>query len=86
MEREYIIISLKHSRDRFCYWMPNDSGYTENPFQAGRYPESIVRNRPDYYNNGTSTLAVPAESMEWLAPAITRTSATIKQLRNLANA
>ncbi len=86
MEREYIIISLKHSRDRFCYWMPNDSGYTENPFQAGRYPESIVRKRPDYYNNGTSTLAVPADRMERLAPFITRTSSTIAQLRSLAAA
>lgn len=57
---KYIIISLKHStKDKRCFWRAFNSGYTYYPFNAGQYDEALVKLKPDYYNDGISTIAIP---------------------------
>lgn len=60
---EYIIISLKHSEpEQLAFWGPNDTGYTSNPFAAGRYTEDQIKAQPAYYNDGHNSIAVPTSS------------------------
>jgi hypothetical protein len=57
---KYIIISLKHGTGvKPCFWKANDAGYTNYPFNAGIYDEEQVKARPDYYNNGYGSVAIP---------------------------
>ena len=56
----YIILSLKHSEGKQpCFWKPDNAGYTIFPWAAGIYAEDKVRDRPNYYNDGVNTLAIP---------------------------
>lgn len=57
---QYIILSLSHSTiEEPMFWRANDMGYTNSPFAAGKYTEEQVKENPDYYNNGLSTVAIP---------------------------
>jgi hypothetical protein len=57
---KYIIISLSHGTGKKpCFWKANDAGYTNYPFNAGIYTEEQVKARPDYYNDGLSSVAIP---------------------------
>ena len=54
MSKEYLILSLKHTpwKGRLVWWRPDDSGYTTNLLEAGRYAEEKVKEIESYYNNG----------------------------------
>lgn len=57
---KYIIISLSHGTGKSpVFWRANAAGYTNSPFAAGIYTEEQVKARPDYYNDGLSTVAIP---------------------------
>ena len=61
----YYILSLKWSvGDLFVWWQSNNSGYTSNLEKAGKYSREQVGEKPDYYDNGKDTLAVPCELVE----------------------
>lgn len=56
----YIIIDISHGTgEEPMFWRANDSGYTTSPFAAGIYTEEQVKARPDYYNDGYNTVAIP---------------------------
>lgn len=56
---KYVILSLKWSRGPvLVWWQPHNSGYTPNLDDAGRYSAEEVAAKPDYYDNGESTLAI----------------------------
>ncbi|HNC14205.1 MAG TPA: hypothetical protein PLF59_20660 [Cyclobacteriaceae bacterium] len=60
MDKQYIILSLKHSRkDEPVFWCANDAGYTNSPFNAGRYTEAQIKESPRYYNDGFNSIAIP---------------------------
>ena len=65
-ERQYYILSLKHSPADGCalWWLPKCAGYTKNLLDAGKYPESEVSADPDYFNDGTATRAVACDAVE----------------------
>jgi hypothetical protein len=57
--KAYVILSLNHSdKDSLCFWRPDNSGYTTNPWQAGIYTEEQVKGDPEYYNDGYNTIAI----------------------------
>jgi hypothetical protein len=64
---DYYILSLKWTRsgeECVTWWGPDNSGYVESIDKAGRYSEARVRANPSYYDNRTSTLAIPCEVAE----------------------
>lgn len=68
---EFFILSLKWTReDLLCWWAPKNSGYTSIVSLAGRYSRSDVEAMPGYYNNGTSTLAIPCTEVEKVAELV----------------
>lgn len=57
---KYIILSPKHSEgNEPTFWRPNCSGYTTIPWAAGVYDEKEVKERPDYFNDGYCSVAIP---------------------------
>lgn len=73
MEREYFVLSIKHTQRCDPYivlWGDNDSGYRGKVESAGRYPESQINAHLGYYNNGCDTVAVPCDVAEPLAFAV----------------
>ena len=68
---EFFILSLKWTReDLLCWWAPKNSGYTSILTQAGRYSRADVEAMPSYYNNGTSTIAIPCAEVEKVAELV----------------
>ncbi|MEN6567172.1 MAG: hypothetical protein ABFC57_12830 [Veillonellales bacterium] len=65
---EYYILSLKWSKhqDEFCWWGPNNCGYTSNLKQAGLYTKEQIESDKNYYDNGETTKAIPASSIDKL--------------------
>lgn len=71
----YYILSLKHSpvHGDALWWGPDNCGYTADLNHAGLYDEDGVRAKPEYYNNGKDTKAIPwplvkgltKETMDW---------------------
>jgi len=69
-EREYFVISVAHTQRSNPYIMlfgDEDSGYRGHIETAGRYPESLVKLRLAYYNDGLCNIAVPCDVLEPLA-------------------
>lgn len=69
MSEKFYILSLKHSAkhdDYITLWRPNDSGYTIYLPYAGKYTDREINARPDYYNNGRTTVAVPCSEVDAL--------------------
>lgn len=69
-EREFYILSLKWTRapNRLAtWWRPDNAGYCWHLPQAGRYPESAVREKLDYYNSGCGTIAIPCDVVDAVA-------------------
>lgn len=66
---EFYILSLKWTRrsELITWWAPDNNGYTTCLDQAGRYPRAKVEAMQGYYNNGTSTIAVPCEQVDAVA-------------------
>lgn len=65
---EFFVLSLRWTRgESLTWWCPNNSGYTIVLEQAGRYSRSAVDGNPAYYNNGTTTLAIPCADVERVA-------------------
>ncbi|PZT51998.1 hypothetical protein [Paenibacillus silvae] len=62
---QYYLLSLKWSKgkDKYVWWGPENSGYTEDLNQAGIYTEEDLDKRPLYYRN-TTTYAVPVETVK----------------------
>jgi hypothetical protein len=57
----FLILSIKWSgthRGEIVWWQSNAEGYTTEIPKAGRYTAQQIAERPDYYNNGRSTLAI----------------------------
>jgi hypothetical protein len=65
----YHIFSLKHSPwgNEAVWWRPDDDGYTSHIDQAGVYREELINARPEYYNNGTDTIAIPVEEVSLIS-------------------
>lgn len=60
---KYIILSLEHGHGKApIFWKADCVGYTPWPFDAGIYDEKEINDRPDYFNNGFSALAIPLTS------------------------
>lgn len=57
---KFIIYSPKEStKDKAVFWQSNNSGYTDFLIDAGRYDETEVMARENYYNNGYTSIAIP---------------------------
>lgn len=57
---KYVILSLTHSDGNTpCFWKANNAGYTVWPFNAGIYTAAEVNEDKSYYDNGSSTIAIP---------------------------
>lgn len=68
---QFYILSLPWTReDTLTWWSPNNSGYTSILEHAGRYSREQVTARPDYYNNGESTIAVPCSDVDAVAKRV----------------
>ena len=70
MADQYIIVSVTHNNRHDKYillWRPDDKGYTFLVHNAGRYDKERVMSHLDYYNSGSSNLAVPASLIELMA-------------------
>lgn len=69
--QEFYILSLSHTTadapSPALWWRANDCGYTENLAQAGRYTVQQVQAKPDYYDNGRTTRAVPCVDADMVA-------------------
>ena len=63
---EYYVLSLRWTvgEDYITFWRPNNSGYTTDINQAGRYSQEAIINNPTYYDDCKTTLAVPCEEVE----------------------
>lgn len=59
---EYYILSLKwsKSKEKYVWWGPDNSGYTEDLNVAGIYTEEQLSERPLYYKND-NTYPVPVD-------------------------
>ena len=57
----YLILSLKWSNthEHLVWWGPNNAGYTADIDKAGRYTAERVQANSGYYDNDTTTRAVP---------------------------
>lgn len=68
---EYYLLSLKWSngKEKYVWWGPDNSGYTEDVNQAGVYTEEDIAKRPLYYRN-TSTYPVPVEIVKQMTSQI----------------
>ncbi len=69
-EREYFVLSVGHTQRSNPYivlWAADNSGYRGRVETAGRYPESLVKSKLDYYNCGCDNVAVPCDVLEPLA-------------------
>lgn len=57
----YLILSLKWSegKDHLVWWQTDNSGYTPDIDKAGRYTAEQVSKQPSYYDNESTTRAVP---------------------------
>jgi hypothetical protein len=67
---DFYIVSVKHTRRDQQYitvWRPNDCGYAWPLSWAGKYDETSIKARPDYYHNGYDSFAVPCEVLDELA-------------------
>jgi hypothetical protein len=64
---KYLILSLKWSPDKASgfavWWGPNSHGYFTDMDKAGRYTQEQIDERPGYYDNGVSTLAIPEQTV-----------------------
>lgn len=65
----YLILSLKWSPKcgRAVWWGPLACGYFTDIEKAGVYTQEQIDSDPGYYNNGTSTIAVPQSQVVPLA-------------------
>lgn len=63
------ILSLKHSPigNEAVWWRPNAAGYTTKLEDAGKYSDEQVSKNPMYFNNGTTSQAIPVFSVELVA-------------------
>ena len=69
----YVILSLTWTRKGdtlLKWWLPGNTGYTINFDKAGRYSPAEVEKRPEYYNNGKTTLAIRADLAEKYARSV----------------
>lgn len=62
---EYYLLSLKwsKSKEKYIWWGPNGSGYTEDLNKAGVYTDEDLDKNPLRYRN-SSTYAVPVETVK----------------------
>lgn len=85
MDERFYILSLKWSKitDRvLTWWGPKNNGYAFRLEDAGQYTRVEIEADRRYYDNGTSTRAVPCAVVEALAePVIDVESRTINRER-----
>lgn len=75
---EFFILSMRRTRgESLTWWCPNNSGYTSTLEQAGRYSRSAVEGNLAYYDNGTTTLAIPCADVESVAGRVVPNSSTL---------
>ncbi len=70
--QQYYIVSLKHTRreDRYIsFWRDRDAGYAYPLSWAGQYDAERVLERPQYYHNQDTTIAVRCELVDALGVA-----------------
>jgi len=95
---EYFVLSIKHTKKTDAYislWRPGNAGYCWPLPWAGIYTYRAVDKEPDYYNNGTDTIAVhwsaavalvtqprPGTVDGDVGPVILNTKENWKKLRN----
>ena len=71
MADEFFIFSLRWTKEDYAtWWCPNNSGYTSVISNAGRYARELVEAKPDYYNNGITTIAIPCDEVEKVAQLV----------------
>jgi hypothetical protein len=84
---DMIIMSVKHTqrRDKYItFWRPDDKGYCWALENAGRYPDTHVRQHLGYYDSGCSNVAVPAEAVLFLSSAAVIEGRFVTAVRNTA--
>lgn len=61
----FVILDMKYTKDskQAAFWRANCSGRTVNPFNAGHYTQAEIDSSPEYYNNGTETVAFPLDQI-----------------------
>ncbi len=67
MSSLFYVLSLKWSRRHhgvLSWWGPKNSDYVFRLEDAGQYTEAEIAAAPSYYNNGSSTVAVPVEVVQ----------------------
>ncbi len=58
VEDTFFVLSLDRSLEFAVWWGPNDSCYTHDIDQAGRYTGAQIAEKPSHYNDGTKNRAV----------------------------
>lgn len=65
----FYVMCIKYPPVGNCvsFWKPRACGRTTDLGQAGIYTREEIEERPDYYDNGRSTIAVPCAEVEGMA-------------------
>lgn len=86
MSDKYVIYSLKWTRgDNIIWWGPDNCGYTVRLEDAGKYTLEQIQQKPDYYNDGVNTLAIPLEvAQELTVQVVPNTISNIDKLKQSA--
>ncbi|HDR9174350.1 TPA: hypothetical protein QDB23_001562 [Burkholderia vietnamiensis] len=72
--RDYYIVSVHHTLREHRYvtlWCADDGGYAFRTTRAGKYPDTVVREKLNFYNCGCANIAVPVDVIDHLATMTT---------------
>jgi hypothetical protein len=67
MSQLYYIFSIKWTKPgdfMATWWREDDSGYCHRLDWAGKYMQEQIDEKPDYYNDGYATVAIPCEEVD----------------------
>lgn len=74
--KDFYVLSLRWTRtgdENATWWRPQNNGYTCSLDEAGRYTQEQIQQRPGYYNDRESTLAIPCDLVDQRARRILST-------------
>jgi hypothetical protein len=78
----YYVLSLsRKNNEALVWWKPDNSGYTINLAEAGKYSHEQVESNKPYYDNGKEAIAIPCHSVEEYAIKIVPANTDMENLR-----
>lgn len=66
-DKLFYILSLKWTKPMdgvLTFWREDNSGYCRRLDWAGKYTEKQIKEKPEYYNDGKNTVAIPCEIID----------------------